>query len=197
MWKHAHSVVLVFGFASTTHAGAILTYSTLTSDFVDGNTIWLDLGDGDGTVDVAVSVQGTPYGGIPGGLTLVDFTGFGESAPPGVLISDFSWTFPFADNPNMWFVMGLPDPQAATFAAPIPVYSGTAELAQFTVTLVDPVPLDFSLTLGNPKTIFGDHEFEFLPLDDDSHVLRFVVPEPASAIFVALAVLLPRRRMIS
>lgn len=198
MWNRTLPFVLIIGCAATAvRAGAVLTYSS--NKHRVGNTIFYDFGDPDPSIHVAVAVQDAFGDGIPGGgLSMINFAGFGESAPDGVSISDFRWTFPDWENPDIWFVANLPDPSAAAFASPLPVPNGgSVELAQFTITLAHGHPVGlFSLTLGDPNSIFGDGEYELLPLADDSHILQIAFPEPGTALILVSVFLCGRRRRI-
>lgn len=160
---------------------------------------------GFGTGDVTLSVENRSGGDLDGGLTFMDFSaitivdGYGDNP---VFVEDWDWTFPDADNPNLWFVTNAPKPQAAAFAGGIEVSSGEiVELAKIRLTAIPgshPPPIYIWLNFGAPSEIFGDGNFEFLTVGEGSHSIRAVwyVPEPGTlALVMVAASFLSRRRI--
>ncbi len=169
------------------------------SDGGEHGVLFIDSGTGDSSIEVVVGVRDPSGDGIGGGgISLIDFTGLEANAPADVELDDFRWTFAGADNPNSWFTMPLPDPQAASFGpvASLPP-SGTVELARLLVTVAGSGSnLAFSLNFGDPATALADGNLEFLQMPPNGTLVNFWagIPEPSTLALLVMGVCVPGRR---
>ncbi len=206
MLKRAFFSLIVVGLV-TAGVRADIDLSYVGSDGANpAGEILIDNSDGVASINLVVSAHDNV--GIAGnGFTLIDFAGLHTGAPAGVALSDWVWTFPNADNQNLFATTGLfdtnnnaADPQAAAFAGPTPVPTdGAAEFATLTVAYTG-LPLTageatFSLQFGNGTTTFGDNNFGFVTTDNGTEVANFrVVPEPATLALLGFGGLAAVRR---